>query len=125
MPYTPSALKVFRSAWIAAPPPESEPATESARGRGADRASLRPRLPVAEVIPAHRLERRGRAVVAHGHDAGSLDDLADVRQLRAERLEQVGADGLDGVAGHRRHELVVLAARQGERERLDAERFRA
>jgi len=34
IPNTPSALKVFRSAWIPAPPPESEPAIESARGRG-------------------------------------------------------------------------------------------
>ena len=26
VPYTPCAAKVFRSAWIPAPPPESEPA---------------------------------------------------------------------------------------------------
>ena len=35
-PYTPKAAKVLRSAWIPAPPPESEPAIVSARGR--DRA---------------------------------------------------------------------------------------
>jgi hypothetical protein len=34
IPNTPSALNVFRSAWIPAPPPESEPAIESALGRG-------------------------------------------------------------------------------------------
>ena len=33
IPNTPSALKVFRSAWIPAPPPESLPAIVSARGR--------------------------------------------------------------------------------------------
>ena len=30
VPYTPSAAKVFRSAWIPAPPPESEPAIVNA-----------------------------------------------------------------------------------------------
>ena len=34
IPNTPSALNVFRSAWIPAPPPESEPAIESTLGRG-------------------------------------------------------------------------------------------
>ena len=34
IPKTPSALNVFRSAWIPAPPPESEPAIVRARGRG-------------------------------------------------------------------------------------------
>ena len=34
MPYTPSALNVLRSAWMPAPPPESDPAIVSARGRG-------------------------------------------------------------------------------------------
>ena len=33
IPKTPSALKVLRSAWIPAPPPESLPAIVSARGR--------------------------------------------------------------------------------------------
>ncbi|MNY11419.1 hypothetical protein D3C86_1444470 [compost metagenome] len=32
MPKQPSALKVFRSAWMPAPPPESEPAMVSVRG---------------------------------------------------------------------------------------------
>jgi hypothetical protein len=32
-PYTPNAAKVLRSAWIPAPPPESEPAMVSALGR--------------------------------------------------------------------------------------------
>ena len=32
VPKTPSAMNVFRSAWMPAPPPESLPATVSARG---------------------------------------------------------------------------------------------
>jgi hypothetical protein len=36
-PYTPSAEKVFRSAWIPAPPPLSEPAIVSAIGVGSIR----------------------------------------------------------------------------------------
>src|SRR5215467_6279014 len=32
MPWTPSASMVFRSAWMPAPPPESEPAIASTRG---------------------------------------------------------------------------------------------
>src|SRR5579875_92197 len=34
MPWTPSASMVFRSAWMPAPPPESEPAIASTRGGG-------------------------------------------------------------------------------------------
>ena len=41
MPNTPSALNVLRSAWIPAPPPESDPAIVSARGR--ERSARRPR----------------------------------------------------------------------------------
>ena len=36
MPKTPSALNVFRSAWIPAPPELSEPATVKAMGVGGD-----------------------------------------------------------------------------------------
>ena len=32
MPWTPQAAKAFRSAWIPAPPPESDPAIESTAG---------------------------------------------------------------------------------------------
>ena len=35
MPCTPHAANAFRSAWMPAPPPESEPAIESTRGIGA------------------------------------------------------------------------------------------
>jgi hypothetical protein len=35
MPWTPHAANAFRSAWIPAPPPESEPAIERSLGMGA------------------------------------------------------------------------------------------
>ena len=35
IPKTPRALNVLRSAWMPAPPPESDPAIVSARGRRA------------------------------------------------------------------------------------------
>ena len=65
MPCTPSASIVFRSAWMPAPPPESEPATVSTRG-GAAHAATVPRLApsLAEVVPAARA-RPGRAVDGH------------------------------------------------------------
>ena len=34
MPWTPQRANAFRSAWIPAPPPESEPAIESTAGSG-------------------------------------------------------------------------------------------
>ena len=49
MPRTPRALNVFRSAWIPAPPPESEPAIVRARGRESVRAHVARQLP--EMIP--------------------------------------------------------------------------
>src|SRR4249920_3832752 len=98
IPNTPSALKVFRSAWIPAPPPESEPAIESARGRGGrTSSSTETRLPVGEVIPARGFERRRPAVGVHGHDAGTRDDLADLGQIDAEPRPQLLPRALDGV----------------------------
>jgi hypothetical protein len=49
IPYTPQAANAFRSAWIPAPPPESEPAIERTRGIRARAAT------------ALRLRARGRA----------------------------------------------------------------
>src|SRR3990172_9056118 len=118
MPYTPSALKVFRSAWIPAPPPESEPAIESARGLG---ASMRSRLPALEVIPAGRLERRLDAVGAHGGHVHPVYDLADLRQRDAEPLAQLRASPLHRVPQHGYEELVVLAPREREAQRIDAQ----
>ena len=38
MPWTPQRANAFRSAWIPAPPPESEPAMESTAGTSRDMA---------------------------------------------------------------------------------------
>src|SRR5690606_27907470 len=43
VPKTPSAANVFRSAWMPAPPPESEPAMVRATGRDATRTAYAPR----------------------------------------------------------------------------------
>src|SRR3990172_13299208 len=122
MPYTPSALKVFRSAWIPAPPPESEPAIESARGLG---GFTPPRLPSREVVPPRRRERMLRAVGVHRDEALGRDDLADLGERHAEGLVQLIACGCDRAQGHRRQQLVVLAARKGQLERLDPQLLRA
>jgi hypothetical protein len=50
VPHTPSAANVFRSAWIPAPPPESEPAMVSARGTDPSERAGRPRS--TKVVPA-------------------------------------------------------------------------
>src|SRR4030067_690685 len=55
MPKTPSALKVFRSAWMPAPPPESDPAMVRARGLG----TSRPTGSTGEVVPTPRPAPRG------------------------------------------------------------------
>ena len=39
MPWTPQRANAFRSAWMPAPPPESEPAIESTAGTGRGIAS--------------------------------------------------------------------------------------
>src|SRR2546423_14213784 len=101
MPYTPSAAKVFRSAWMPAPPPESEPAIVSARGMSAP----------AKVIPSRRFDR-SLVAVRVDCDEATLGDLADVGELHAEPLVELGARGLDGRRSHPREELVILAALQ-------------
>src|SRR6266568_6956180 len=88
MPNTPSALKVFRSAWIPAPPPESKPAIVSARGLEASTGG--------KVVPSARLERRLRAVRVPGHQALALRDLADLGQRAGEPLLELPSGPVHG-----------------------------
>src|SRR5262245_14521174 len=125
IPNTPSALNVLRSAWIPAPPPESEPAIVSARGRRTGSSSMSKRLPGAEVIPSRGRELRGSAIDVDGHEPPLPGDLANVRQSHAEVLGQLGCSLRDRVGRHRREQLVVLPAREGERQGIDAQRRRA
>jgi hypothetical protein len=59
VPCTPARAKAFRSAWIPAPPPESEPAIESATGTR--RVFMRPRIGAAPTTDAAGFRCAGRA----------------------------------------------------------------
>ena len=61
MPCTPQRANAFRSAWMPAPPPESEPAIDRTRGT----RSARPWRSAGARRAAHRGVRRSRRVAAH------------------------------------------------------------
>ena len=90
-----------------APPPESDPAIVSARGRGGVTWPRRHRK-------WSQPRRRQRALGAVGVDRGeasAVDDPADLGERHAERLRQLRPGGVDRrVVGKRRQQLVVLAA---------------
>ena len=83
VPYTPSAAKVFRSAWMPAPPPESEPAMVMALGTGLPvqdemvntylcfRASSRPASFVMENLPC--------LTISHSTSSANRDGLSPGR----------------------------------------------
>src|SRR5207237_6195688 len=98
VPHTPSAANVFRSAWIPAPPPESDPAMVSARGTSSP----------CKVIPSPRLERSLLTVGPGRGEARTLPDLPDVGEPGPEPLPQRGRRGVDRVRRQRGDELEVL-----------------
>src|SRR5262245_59329276 len=116
IPCTPNASMVFRSAWIPAPPPESEPAMVSTRGgacpgpsvgvaaRASDTISGYGRV-TAEVRPP-----AGAAVrpAAHGHPA-TRQHSADPPPARRQ----------SGIGWERGRECMVLAAGQHPVVRID------
>src|SRR6266700_3246246 len=73
IPHTPRTAKVLRSAWIPAPPPESDPAMVSARGGTTP-------SPGGKVVPALRFQRTFGSGGIHRDHVGSFSDLADVGQ---------------------------------------------
>src|SRR5919197_3202227 len=79
IPHTPSRANVFRSAWMPAPPPESEPAMVSARGTTGS---------LTEVIPTTRFQRSLRSVGVDGDQAATLADLPDLGELGTEALRE-------------------------------------
>ena len=90
-----------------APPPESEPAIVSARGRGAAAFALignGPNRSVRADVPAVAVDRG---------DAGALDDAADLRE-RSRRTPPCRSALAASTAPsrHRREQLVVFAAAQ-------------
>src|SRR6266545_434897 len=109
IPHTPSTANVLRSAWIPAPPPESDPAMVSARGTWS----------ITEVVPASRLEDALGPVRPNADQTTALADLPDVRELRAEPLRKPGGGRRHRIGWQRGQQLVVLPALQGEREGID------
>src|SRR4051794_16189689 len=86
MPCTPKACMVFRSAWMPAPPPESEPATVRTRGGGVvTTKSLRTKV----LVPTERLGPRS---AGDGHRAGLTgrhgEDPTDRGQARVSHGER-------------------------------------
>ena len=87
IPWTPWASIVFRSAWIPAPPPESEPAMVSTRavGRVAQSAAPRDALAGTEVVPAGGAVpglRRPPAPAVRRRPPGPADRPASPRAAR-------------------------------------------
>src|SRR5438093_747233 len=113
IPHTPSTANVFRSAWMPAPPPESEPAMVKARG-----ITERSRSP-AKVVPPFRREGAVRPVGCDRGEPFPLLNLPDVGQRRSEPLTQLILRLAHGRRRQRRQQLVVLSARQREVHRLD------
>src|ERR687887_2468837 len=113
IPYTPSALNVLRSAWIPAPPPESDPAMVSTFGLSASTAP--------KVIPPFRRERRDPSLGVDGDDPRFLRDLTDLRQLDPEPRRDPSPRLTHRVRWQRREELVVLSTREGQAKGIDGE----
>src|SRR4051812_29197371 len=113
---TPKAPNVLRSAWMPAPPPESDPAIDSARGR--EGSATR------EVVPSLRLERPLLAVVADDRDALLRSGLSDLRERDAEAVAESLRGAVEHAGGKHCEELVVLSAGERDVERIDAEPLR-
>src|SRR5918999_2201170 len=84
MPWTPMASMVFRSAWMPAPPPESEPATVSTRGGVTEQdyvAAVRQRTPLkvhADGIPAAPRAVKPSCTIPPGAMAGDCGGLRTI-----------------------------------------------
>src|SRR4029077_4100199 len=110
MPCTPSASIVFRSAWMPAPPPESEPAIARTRGGAGvihppyGRVPAPPSAPDGAATSEHlQLPGRGQGLLVSGSlyakllPVAALSDPADQRPgVRADRGHGLtGAEGDD------------------------------
>src|SRR5262249_26141076 len=114
MPNTRNAENVLRSAWMPAPPPESEPAmvrafaismgpqytgSEDPRIGAAGRTP--PVLSLAPAAPRRLLDRE----VGVGDDAGAAVDRQDVLRARRERDDQIHLGPEQRIAPRRRQRL--------------------
>src|SRR5687768_18583431 len=97
IPNTPSAWNVFRSAWMPAPPPESDPAIESARGIP---------LPSGKVIPPRWLEGFSCAVGADRHKP-VIRDFPNEGEWSTEAVPESLLSGAHRLRGQARQQLVV------------------
>src|SRR5215212_3543892 len=104
-------VNVLRSAWIPAPPPESDPAMLNARGLAGARPAGRS-ASSTEVIPPSAFQRRLAAPRPERHDARSLDHDADVGERHPEALLQLEPGSLHAIVRQGRQQLVVVAPRQ-------------
>src|SRR6185437_7532932 len=95
MPWTPRASMVFRSAWMPAPPPESEPAIARTRG-GVD--VMRASLTAAGRSPGRPLPEAAGLAVEHAADrghrrAGDRDPEAHARGVGGGHVPARGLPG--------------------------------
>src|SRR5437016_3142783 len=90
-PYTSKAANALRSAWMPAPPPESEPAMVSALAAGGKRAGVH----LADPLTGQDAQEAAVAIHAHGVGLVLGQQLLDLVQ----RIAGVGAQPL---LGHRR-----------------------
>src|SRR5262249_13115752 len=111
IPNTPNAANVFRSAWIPAPPPESEPAIVSARG-------TTPSLPpLSEVIPTLRGERTAGDAVEHPAALGRGEDFPDAGERHRETVRETRCVFLE-LASRGEEQFVVLPSEEPPRQRI-------
>ena len=118
MPWTPQAANAFRSAWMPAPPPESEPAMDRTRGmRSGGHDHERSPSDATRVFSRPSL----KIAVASGRDpeaaAGAAADKA--RRARGPRGRQP-VIGCEPGPGQRRRGLVALGDRREQRCELGA-----
>src|SRR5262245_35494327 len=108
MPWQPSAANAFRSAWIPAPPPESEPAIVRQRGITAAEASIGPVAIVTwdELLQGGELAYRTEIPAQHA-DIVAIPDGLHPRVL--DSLSELGLEGL-----YRHQAEAFHAAERGE-----------
>ena len=132
IPWTPQRANAFRSAWMPAPPPESEPAIERTAGmrrlhavQGRRRGSRAPHVPAAEPAP-HQAEQLELGQRPRGGWASSivrassatravaaLDCVEQAALGRVERRERVGLGERRRVGAEHEVERVARVADDG------------
>src|SRR6266508_4757635 len=108
MPWTPWAVKVLRSAWMPAPPPESDPAMVSARAGTA--TSIAP-YSVIGPAPGYRLPAAVAEAGEAGEDGGGAGRALEAGEVQ--RQAEARAHGGLGIGELPQPGLAVDAAKSG------------